>query len=140
MLSSSTAAPTKAPTGSRLYGPLSTITCSSLLSCSRRGPRCAEPFISLISVLPLPPLYTPALANPSQVDLQEPENQAHNKYTALHWAAQKGHLEMATLLIERGAKLDIRDKHSNSPLMLAEKKLAVERSGTAHLKQVRIFL
>ena len=81
-------------------------------------------------------IVTQLLETGTKVDLQEPENQAHNKYTGLHWAAQKGHVEMTALLIEKGAKLDTRDKHSNTPKMLAEKKLAAERSGAAHLKQV----
>lgn len=42
-----------------------------------------------------------------------------NGYTALHWAAFKGHAAMARHLIERGAPVNQQDKAGYTPLMLA---------------------
>ena len=70
------------------------------------------------------------------VNEQEAEDQAHNKYAPIHWAAHKGHLEMVRLLIERGARLDMKDKHGNTPKQLAEKRMQAERSGEAQYKAV----
>ena len=54
--------------------------------------------------------------------MQESEHQGHSRYSALHWAAVKGHADVATLLLQRGARLDLHDKHGNTPKLLAEKK------------------
>ena len=56
------------------------------------------------------------------MNLQEGDSGGHSRYTALHCAARMGHIETATLLLERGAKADVLDKHGNTPKNLAEKK------------------
>ena len=43
-------------------------------------------------------------------------------YAPLHWAAQKGFMEMLELLISRGGDVRARDKHGNDPKSLAVKK------------------
>lgn len=53
---------------------------------------------------------------------QPPTGQLSQKLSALHMAAQKGNDEMVDLLLSRGADRNLRDKHSNTPLNLAEKK------------------
>jgi len=40
-------------------------------------------------------------------------------YSALHFAGQERRLEPAKLLIDKGAKLEIADKHGNTPLVTA---------------------
>lgn len=40
-------------------------------------------------------------------------------WTALHFAAQEGSIEIAKLLIEAGAEIDAQDSHGNTPLMKA---------------------
>ena len=55
--------------------------------------------------------------------LQEPmEDKGSSGYAALHWAAMRGFKEMLTMLIKRGANLELQDKHGNTALMLASKK------------------
>jgi ankyrin repeat protein len=46
---------------------------------------------------------------------------AKNKFnkTPLHIAAQKGHLEICQLLLERGAEINIRDRDLNTALHIA---------------------
>ena len=39
--------------------------------------------------------------------------------TPLHWASQKGDLDVVSLLIERGAKINIKDRHDQTALMIA---------------------
>ena len=56
------------------------------------------------------------------INEQQPVTQISSKYAALHVAAQRGNAEMCKLLLERGADPSLRDKHNNTPLMLAEKK------------------
>lgn len=41
--------------------------------------------------------------------------------TALHYAAERGYVDLARTLITRGAKYDIPDNEGNTPLMLAER-------------------
>ena len=41
------------------------------------------------------------------------------QYTPLHWAAYYGHLEIAEILISRGADLDADDPYYSTPLYLA---------------------
>ena len=43
-------------------------------------------------------------------------------YAPLHWAAQKGQVQMVELLLSRGANPHAMDKHNNTAKMLAEKK------------------
>ena len=63
------------------------------------------------------------LDNGVDVNLQEPiEDKSGSAYAPLHWAALRGFYDMAQLLIRRNADVELRDKHSNTPLMLAEKK------------------
>ena len=57
---------------------------------------------------------------------QPPTGQLSAKLSALHVAAQKGDLEMVHLLLARGADTNLRDKHNNTALMLAEKKKHAE--------------
>jgi len=52
---------------------------------------------------------------------QQPITTSSNNSSALHMAATKGLEDMATFLIKRGIKKDLRDKHNNTALMLAEK-------------------
>lgn len=40
--------------------------------------------------------------------------------TSLHLAADRGNLDMVTLLLSLGAKRDIKDEDDQTPLMLAE--------------------
>ena len=68
------------------------------------------------------PLATQLIAMGRDINYQEPETGGHTKFCALHYAAHKGHEEMVDLLIERGAKLDLRDKMGKTPKDLAEKK------------------
>ena len=46
-------------------------------------------------------------------------NKGRLQYTPLHWAAYYGHLEIAELLISRGADLDAEDPAYSTPLYLA---------------------
>lgn len=45
--------------------------------------------------------------------------QDKNGYTALHFAAQEGHLDAVNLLIAKGAILDTKDKHGNTAAWVA---------------------
>ena len=61
------------------------------------------------------------------VNEQQPATgQLSAKLSALHVAAQKGNLEMVDLLLAKGADRNLRDKHNNTALMLAEKKKHAE--------------
>ena len=53
--------------------------------------------------------------------------------TPLEWACQKGHAEVATLLLDRGASADEKDKGDRIALLLASKGASVEgdRGGDA---------
>jgi ankyrin repeat protein len=46
-------------------------------------------------------------------------NKGRLQYTPLHWAAHYGHLEIAEILISRGADLDAEDPDYSTPLYLA---------------------
>lgn len=46
-------------------------------------------------------------------------NKQRLQYTPLHWAARNGHLEIAEILISRGADLDAEDPAYSTPLYLA---------------------
>ena len=46
-------------------------------------------------------------------------NKGRLQYTPLHWAAYYGHLEIADILISRGADLDADDPYYSTPLYLA---------------------
>jgi len=50
------------------------------------------------------------------VDVNEKD---YNGVTALWYAAQEGHYEMAKILIEHGADLEVKDKYGNTPLWKA---------------------
>ena len=39
--------------------------------------------------------------------------------TALHWAASLGHVEVAAILVKRGADVELRDMHGRTPLIVA---------------------
>jgi len=56
------------------------------------------------------------------VNEQQPITTSSNQYSALHFAANKGYEKMVKWLIDRGIKKDMRDKHNNTPLRLAESK------------------
>ena len=59
------------------------------------------------------------------VDVNEQQpvtGQLSQRHSALHVAAQKGNLEMVDLLLAKGADRNLRDKHNNMALHLAEKK------------------
>ena len=56
------------------------------------------------------------------INEQQPISTSSNQYSALHIAATKGLDAMAAWLIKLGAKKDLRDKHNNTPLRLAESK------------------
>ena len=58
----------------------------------------------------------------ADINQQQPNTSSSSQSGALHWAATKGHEDMAKFLIERGIRKDMRDKHNNTALMLAEKK------------------
>ena len=53
---------------------------------------------------------------------QQPITTSSNNSSALHIAATKGLEEMTKWLLDRGIKKDLRDKHNNTPLKLAESK------------------
>ncbi|CAM9164627.1 unnamed protein product, partial [Heterosigma akashiwo] len=50
------------------------------------------------------------------------DEQDHNNYTPLHWAAMYGHFEVTKLLCEAGADPEIRNDNGNTPLLLASEK------------------
>ena len=50
------------------------------------------------------------------VDINERD---YNGVTALWYAAQQGHYELAKILIEHGADLEVKDKYGNTPLWKA---------------------
>ena len=59
----------------------------------------------------------------TDVNLQEPlEDKGSSGYAALHWAAMRGFKEMIAMLLQRGANVELQDKHANTALMLASKK------------------
>ena len=53
---------------------------------------------------------------------QQGVSSSSNNYSALHIVATKGLEQMAEYLIKRGVKKDLKDKHNNSALKLAESK------------------
>ena len=53
---------------------------------------------------------------------QQPLTTSSNQSSALHLASTKGLEKMVTWLLERGIKKDLKDKHSNTALRLAEAK------------------
>ena len=53
---------------------------------------------------------------------QQPLTTSSNQSSALHLAASKALEEMVKWLLERGCKKDLRDKHNNTALRLAESK------------------
>ena len=56
------------------------------------------------------------------INQQQPNTSSSSQFGALHWAAIKGHEDMAKFLLEKGIKKETRDKHNNTALMHAEKK------------------
>ena len=42
------------------------------------------------------------------------------KWTPLHWAAKDGHLEMAKLLLEFNADINLKDDYNRTPLKVAK--------------------
>lgn len=68
------------------------------------------------------------LDNGAQIDLSEPKS----TLTALHFAAQEGHLDAVRLLLERGANINSKNFRSSTPLMLA--------SRAGHLEIVRLLV
>jgi hypothetical protein len=58
----------------------------------------------------------------ADINEQQPITTSSSQYSALHLVAQKGHEEMTQFLLDRGIKKELRDKHNNTALMLAEKK------------------
>jgi hypothetical protein len=56
----------------------------------------------------------------TDVNLQEPlEDKGSSGYAALHWAAMRGFKEMISMLLKRGANLDLVDNTGDSALILA---------------------
>ena len=63
------------------------------------------------------------IANGCDVNEQESvQDKGHSGYAPIHWACQKGHEAMLTLLLDNGASPIALDKHGNSARSLAEKK------------------
>lgn len=57
-------------------------------------------------------------------------DQTHNK-TALHWAAEKGHVDIAQLLLDWGADLVIQDRYGETPLHYA--------ADSGHVKAIKVI-
>lgn len=58
-------------------------------------------------------------ANPN-ISLQDDDFDKHAGWTAAHFAAKKGHLEVMQLLQERGANLDAVDEHGDTPFAIVQ--------------------
>lgn len=58
----------------------------------------------------------------ADINEQQGVTTSSNNSSALHIAAVKGLEEMTKWLLERGIKKDLKDKHNNTPLKLAESK------------------
>lgn len=50
----------------------------------------------------------------------DPNHTESDGWSALHWAARKGHEQVCELLLQYGAKIDAKDKGCNTPLDWAE--------------------
>jgi serine/threonine-protein phosphatase 6 regulatory ankyrin repeat subunit B len=57
------------------------------------------------------------LSKGCNVDIQD-----NNGFTALMWAAKKGHNEICELLINKGCNVDIQNNNGNTALILATEK------------------
>lgn len=66
--------------------------------------------------------YASAPAPFGSLPAERPRHLPPDRYTALHWAAVRGHRQMAELLMANGADHRLKDKHGNTPKTLAEKK------------------
>lgn len=53
----------------------------------------------------------------SDCDINEQEEESG--YTALHYCAQNQYVDIAKLLIKKGAKVDVKDSYGNTPLFKA---------------------
>lgn len=42
-----------------------------------------------------------------------------HRSTALHWAAIRGHLEVCQILVDHGARIDFKDAHGYTPMILS---------------------
>jgi ankyrin repeat protein len=47
------------------------------------------------------------------------EKKTHDSRTYIFWAAYKGNIEIMKRLIEKGAKINLRDSHGNTPVTFA---------------------
>ena len=62
------------------------------------------------------------IRNGAKVNEQEAASSHSNKYSPLHMACYKGHVEMTTLLLRSGADLTLKDVNGQVPKTTAEKK------------------
>lgn len=74
--------------------------------------------VSCVVVI-LAPTTTLNIHFPPADHSQALNHQRSNKETPLHLAARHGHLEIAKLLIAKGAKVNERDENLSTPLILA---------------------
>jgi ankyrin repeat protein len=63
------------------------------------------------------------------VDVEE-RDKPHNK-TALHWAAEKGHTDIAQLLLDWGSNLAMQDRYGETPLHYA--------ADSGHFKVIKVI-
>ena len=63
------------------------------------------------------------LDNGHDINKTEPlADKGSSAWGPTHWAASKGHIQVLSMLIRRGANVLVKDKHGTLPKTIAEKK------------------